>query len=675
MWLARAGLAAMAGTDTGRSGLAGLVERARVWPTRVDRAASRARILSALLHQWRSLDPEARAGVLGLEVGALRAGVEAVAKVDAAAAADWLEKHGRGALAGCARGLLGHADREIARSAARSLLRMMLESFGIGAAGEFGDAAPAVEDRGPEDERVQAMVVGALRQAIAQFDQHRQRDIALAALILAEGPASAGALAIGLGQVLASGDHAAVAGLRTSIRRVTAPFMRERAWRFLSVPSLASAAADRLGRTYAAGEHEAVLGAGHLLLHPARRRALRGVKVAVKATVNGVVMVEGGGLPDEQMTGSLSETARRWLPDMVDAMQTDEAVAARLRGAGLVDPSAFVRHAHARRADSVEQADYAFDGDARVARSAVLARSLAGTGRWTRWPMKPGDEQRSRTVTRLMRSPHARVREVARQDAARMDPWLVDLPESRLAAREWMDDDRAGFMSALRQRIGGDDARLSMDAMRLARTLRVIGSVEHDLVEIIEHGQRDARVIATAAAALGDAGSVLAGVGIDRALCSGDDRVRANAVESAARLWARKSDAWRERDVGAVLVECKGDAHHRVRANALRGLITHVGSGTAAQGGMEGLHDMLTDDRDMHRLAGLWLAERTIMGVGQGLGGMAGASDGSLEWMRRRIAGLATRDRDEGVRQRAASCARKILRVAPSSAPAMRAAA
>lgn len=675
VWLAQAGLAALTGTDTARVGLAGIVERLQVWPTRVDRAGQRARILSALLLQWRSLEPEARASVRGLRPEILRVGVEAVGKADPSLAADWLEKQGGPALVGCVRGLLAHPDRDIGRSAARSLLRMMLESFGIGAAREFGDAVPQVEPGSPQDESVQSLVLRELRHAVASFDQHRQRDVAVAALILAEGPVSAGAAAMGLGQILASEDHAAVAGLRTVMRRVTAAFMRERAWRFLSVPSLASAAADRLGRTYSGGEHEAVLGAGHLVLHPARRRALRGLKVATRAAGNGMVLAEGGVLPDAESAGMLSEAARRWLPEIVDAVQADETVGAKLRAVGLVDPSAFVRHAHARRADPVEQADYAFDGDARVARSAALSRSLAGTGRWTRWPMKPGDEQRLRTVTKLMRSPHARVREVARQDAARMDPWLVDLPESRLAAREWMDDDRAGFLRELRERIGGEDARLSMDAIRLARALRVIGSVEPDLVEIIEKARGEVRVIATAAAALGDAGGVLAGVGIERALASGDDRVRANAVESAARLGVRGAEGCGDRDVTEVLIERKSDVHHRVRANALRGLMAQVGAGTEAScESLEGLRDMLTDERDMHRLAGLWLAERTIMGLGHRIGQWNGGA-GHLEWMRRRIAGLAVRDQDESVRQRAASCARKMLRVAPSSASEMRAAA
>ena len=127
-------------------------------------------------------------------------------------------------------------------------------------------------------------------------------------------------------------------------------------------------------------------------------------------------------------------------------------------------------------------------------------------------------------------------------------------------------------------------------------------------------------------------------------------RVRANAVEAVARRArvgpGRRADA---------LIEHKNDVHHRVRACAIRGMF-HRGRMFGEAVGMlmepaaaEALGAMLCDERPMHRVAGVWLADR-MLGSGVGQPDLAG-----------RIADMARSDPDEGARTRAARAAARLM--------------
>jgi hypothetical protein len=148
---------------------------------------------------------------------------------------------------------------------------------------------------------------------------------------------------------------------------------------------------------------------------------------------------------------------------------------------------------------------------------------------------------------------------------------------------------------------------------------------------------------------MGDIATKSARITVGRCLEESDARVRANAVE--AMLRSREPGEF----VGAV-AELKCDPHHRVRANALRGVIEMGGGGKAAEhDGVDGLASMLLDDRQSYRLAGLWLAERAL--TGRARGGVGAAWDPLC----RRVAAMASRDEDAGVRARATFCARRLL--------------
>jgi hypothetical protein len=104
----------------------------------------------------------------------------------------------------------------------------------------------------------------------------------------------------------------------------------------------------------------------------------------------------------------------------------------------------------------------------------------------------------------------------------------------------------------------------------------------------------------------------------------------------------------------AAVKERTGDPNHRVRSTALRGILS-AGHDAAA---VAGLHAMLADDRPLHRLAGLWAAERVLVGPA----GMR-EDPGMTRWdsVAARVAEIARSEPEPPVRARAARCAAGLL--------------
>lgn len=657
--LLRASVDVLDAMDRPRSLVGGVLDRFRTWPHRIDLDERRAELLARVLRHWRGLDQPCLNRLLARPASCLHAALAETARLDPVSAATWIESYPDWVYADSCVDLMLNPDRQASRVAASALVEMVKRGAGL------SDRPGADEHAGPgvvglADDAGFAAVLAQLRRAVRSFDQHQQRGVMTTALLLAESPESPGAQALGLADLEELADHPAASGLRAAFRRGTDPWMRARAWRWMKVEAVRAAAVARVGRAYSPAEHEALLSCAYLVLHPVRRSTLRVIKVRTKTTALGVEPMEGEALPDLAVASELSDVSRRWLVDLTDAVRPSDAVRVTLRARGLTDPSAWVRFAHMRTGDPLEQADYAFDRDARVARSAVLARSPAGTGFWSRWPMRPADRERARLAAKLARSPHEQVRTLAQQDQARVDPWCVRDSASRLAALQWLRSDRTGFLHALRSRLEGGSMSERIDAVRLARLLRIVPAVEPILLAIAGDESEDARLVATAVAALGDSRTPTARDRIERAFHANDDRVRANAVEAQVRSAASGTDlAAVDATLYGSLIELKSDGHHRVRANALRGLIERTGvdrNGHALDAsGIDGLVSILGDERGMHRLAGLWLAERVL--VGRGRMRVGSAWDGLC----RRVAAMASRDTDDQVRTRATRCARRLL--------------
>lgn len=635
------------GSET--AGRVGWLERLKTWPWRLDASAERDRLAGAIFLSGAAMDPRVAAGLAALPHGVVGQALERALPEHPEAVAAWVEANASPAMLGLMVRLLVHADRGISRMASDGVCRLLAAGLGLAGHGdtseEFGRFGGGI---GVGDAEL-LEVVRAVRLGVERYAEHEQRDVMLAALVLAEGPGRGLGGDVGvIGELMSDGSHAACAGVKSALRRGRGALMRSRAWRWLACGALRAAAAERVSRAMSAREHEIVLEDGHLMLRGARRAALATIKVRSRVTAHGEEAAEGEGLPTMAACAAMGPMARRWCGEFAEAMQASAGVRSAFAERGLSDASAWVRWSHARRGSTVEQMDYTFDADERVALFATCARSVAGARQWLRFPMRAADRHRLRSVSLLTRSPHERVRMVARADARRLNPFLVRCSESRVTARQWLEADRDGFLREVRARLLGRDEAEQVDALVLVRMLGLVLAVEPTVCAVMEGAGARSRVLATAVAALGDVRSVVSMGVVEEALGAEDARVRANAIEASVRQGA--GDA-----VGARLVELKGDAHHRVRANALRAVVQRgeVEDGGAAWGG--DVAEMLSDDRAEHRLAGLWLTERTLVGAGRVR--VPGVWDGLCK----RVAVLASRDEADVVRARAARCARRIV--------------
>ncbi len=515
-----------------------------------------------------------------------------------------------------------------------------------------------------------------LLRAIAGVSTHHRRGVLLAALIALGEPR--------LGQAddesrplvawLSNRDDPSHLALRAVLRRAREPMVRARAWHWLARESIAAAALDRLARAETVEEHEVVLKHGHLAAHPSRRHRLNMIKVRPRVTTResgldragnaaspGLELVRwpsAGPVPSATMVRALSVQARRNLPRWVGGLRMDAASRQRAIDPLLSDSCVQVRYAAVRVASVRALDDYCFDRDGRVAATAVLRASNVGEADIQRDPGMSVSLAR-----RLKRHPSPRVRALATQESERLDPWGIS-SASRVCARRLLHADRESMLAQMHKRITSGHAQCRVQAILLCRLLGLAQTLEVELQMCLldqnTWSEDDLRVAATAVTALGEAGTSSARRLVEGSLTHAGNRVRANAVEALARCTQASRDlAVQQPETYAHMIELKSDANHRVRANAIRALLTPPACTEAGRiyepAAVDGLVSMLSDERRMHRVAGLWLTGKMILS-----GGTAGiASD--LSSVVSRVADLAGSDDDPDVRARAGSCARMLL--------------
>jgi hypothetical protein len=543
----------------------------------------------ALIGTWEHLDEGQRKSVVRL-VGAvsddalLRAVTSPDTKVRAGAAA-FVCDCGDDRWLGLAVALLADPEPAVAGHAERAL---------VNAAGTCdGDLAR------------EEVVLPWVKRAAEGLGRHGRRGVAGAIVRLLSPRRRAGLLEhVGRGR-----EEAGL--LRGAIRSGEDALSRQRAWELLAIPDLEAGAVARLGRATSDAEHEGVLGAWHLGENPRRRAALGAwMKDHQRAMASGR---RPPLWPAPARTPALSDDARRGISATLSACDAPATLREHLLVAHLSDPRPFVRHAAARIAPTPLLTDFAFDSDASVARTAALRLSLVGTGASARhgapWSL-------------LARSTHAGLRAIALREHA-VTSWVGRLdPESRVHARRARERDAVATRDLLRRSWDAGDAQART---RIAMQLRVLGWEElcaDGLIAALCEGcasgvLESRRLAATAAAAIERVADESAGDALREACMSdagGDARIRSNALEAlVGRARARRGA---EHGLGSMLLECKGDAHHRVRASAIRAML---GRGERTERSLptegiacEALLAMLTDDSAAHRLAGIWLAERTI---------------------------------------------------------------
>lgn len=518
---------------------------------------------------------------------------------------------------------LGDSDESVARAAGLALAR---------------HAADAPEA---------ALVAG-----LARYDLHRQRDILVAATRLLDTPAQIRRAGPELILWLAEASHPAHMPMRSLLRRTTGVAARVRSWTLLPFVSLRSACLDQLSETPTVAEHEGVLRRWQLVLNPRRRAALYRLGVESGESSGAGIGVGGGGrgrecvasalLPDAALMAGFSVPARRHIARMASEIG-DPQLLARLEPS-LGDPDATVRLAAVRslscaEAISTALADACFDPDARVAEAAARAVLV----------FRRDEYAGLINAETLLRSPHAGVRNIA-ATCGIGSLTTGEESEQRRAVRRLHAAHPATLLDQVRTRLNGPSADHRAWALRAARWAGIEARLEIELLATLRRiGEAEPKAASAIVRALGSCASASAQQAVRRCLAHADGRTRASAIESLFRR-AHGSGPVEVNALATEVAPMLNDTNHRARAAAARATI--LSQNASADAVRRALMPMLEDTRPPHRVAGLWLLQRTLPpGEGLAWDGLPGL-----------VAGLVSKDPDPAVRARARRCADAMLR-------------
>lgn len=552
--------------------------------------------------------------------------------------------------------LLSDEQQSVRRAADETLLRLSLQLLDYlprELLGEsFAKIASTPRTPLPADPVVldleRCTLLAAVADAAWSFASHRCRSPLVSALLLVD-RAVASPLEREIGarmrRLLSERNHPSHAPLRSVLKRTDCPILRERALRWLCIPAISSAAMDRLRIAESLIEHEIVLRRASLMLRPSRASQLASAS-RVRTPQRTHFMY-----PARSDWGSLSEDARIGLMHMSNVAREDESVRRSLCEPALADTSTRVRLHAAALCSSFDLSDLIYDPSPTIARHATLRWSSLGIE-----PPKigsPACNARTKLAQLNTRSAHAWVRRVASDELDRLIALNPHDPVARQRARRLMHTDPAFFARLLRDRLSAESTR--NDAIILIRMLGVEKRFELDLIGIIQGEVRDERARASAVIALGRIETKAAQYTLAEAVRDGDPRTRSNAVEV---IGLRPEQ----------ILEYKDDSHHRVRASAVRRVLSEIATTPNDQSRLAcgAMIEMLCDERTKHRLAGVWAAQRTVVSHNRTA---LGTSWGPII---SRLEDLSANDQDPLLRIRASRCIDRLTHELSMHRPAER---
>ncbi len=511
----------------------------------------------------------------------------------------------------------------------------------------------------------------AVAAGVETYDNHRRKEVLLAALVLLESPRQ-GIGGLGgrdaLLDLAAESDSPAARTLRSVFRRARAPIGRQRAWLWLREWTVAVSCTERIAEAPSLLDHEVVLQLGHLALAPARSRHLGIIPIATRPapadqTAPGVPqgrrLHPRGVVPDRAVLSALSPTARRHVPRLIESLDANDAARALALDPFLLDPDPIARLNAARVAKGPGVKDFCFDSEGVIARHASLRATGMGIAESGR--LRVGDGARRRFASGLRRSPHRAVRAIGAAEHDRITPGGANTLQL-LAARRAHTADPGAFADWVRGIVESADPGEVVGALMTCRRIGAVAAVESILLAIIADSLSESsltiaatgksRVAATAVACLGELRTPRTESVLGECFRRHPDaRVRANAAEALGRMRSARTHS-------LSLAEVATDEHHRVRASVLRAILTplpepkgwgpvrdtHTAETTTAA---ESLAAMLEDTRPSYRLAAVWVVQRSLRsGLAGGIGRRWDRVAGRVRW-------LADEDTDPSVRARA----------------------
>lgn len=461
-------------------------------------------------------------------------------------------------------GQRGEEWEDVPERAARALLEVTVAV--VGAEGRR-IAEPAAMEKIDE----------ALAAAGRDFRRHREDAILLAVAITAPRPGPS------VTRLLDEEDHPLPLALRGVAERIGEPLVRGNLIRWLGFEPLAGSVARWLHRLDGPEAWGDALHTGHLLLAPRRRRRLRQVDRPLQclpALTAGVALPSRSQAWVAALVGGLGLSTRARHQRLADMIAMPWPIA-RLRSLLIL-----LGQQSGRAMEAIKP--FCLDRDHAVARAAAQP-FLAD-----RAPADPA------LLVKLERSEHASVSRRAMAKLARssvagfFQRWhRMSGDEQRAAALCLLARSRGRFVAGLRAVLREGDVDDQLEAVLLARRLRLVNDLEEELVALAVASS--GRLASAAVAALPAERSprcreaLLAGLGHENA------RVRANAIEGLARTAGM--------EVIDSIRPLTGSAENRPRANAVRAVLR-----ADRQHGLGDLRRMLADPRPLHRVSAIWVA-------------------------------------------------------------------
>lgn len=613
------------------------------------RARSSTDALNALARGWKKLDSALRplALALGREpwINATRALAQSEHEDERLVALSIARNTADPALASLAANLLEDPSARVSKDADQTLLSMALTLLDHISPKLLGPELAAIRDHTrtpiPCDPRVLELERGAMLEAIADaawsFAKHRRRSPLLASLLLIDhidDPVSAAPITR-MRRLLRERNHPSHDPLRTVLKRTPAPILRLCALRWTAIAPIAPACTDRLEIATDTIEHEIVLDNAHLALDPKRASAI--ARIRTDRATHDDPDAQSEVLPTLDTLPLLSPRSRRGRLRILPLLDLPTHRRRAHFEPALADPDPAIRLPAVDLVDPIDLTDYMFDSNPTVARHAAMRWSSTGATPPT--PETPSWSRRLNVAQTNTRSRDPLVRRIAEEERARLVITDPSRPESRLQARRLAHTDPAGFARLVRALFRDDDQIIN--AITLVCALSMERRFEQDLLAIMTRDHESPRVRATVVRALGRIDSIAAKRAVQAVLTDNDPRLRANAIETPHV----ESD---------TLLEYKGDDHHRVRSSALRRALIDTNDQYTHTGAIEALREMLQDQRETHRTAAVWCAQRALERA------TSPYQREELKPIASMIEHIARKDHNESVRTRAAACIRRL---------------
>lgn len=442
-------------------------------------------------------------------------------------------------------------------------------------------------DPGSDEARIDTKASRArLDRALARAAQTQRRHRQERAL-LAIGVASARSGPL-LRELLEQPDHPIVLELRTLPALIDEPIVRRMMLRWLVQDNLRPQVSRWLGKLRKAEQLADLLSGGHLMRAPQRRRALRRIERPASCMPS---LDEAVRLPDSAQRHLPAYVAGLDVPAMSRITAMADWIALPDAAARLQCVRALARHEGSDAMTALER----FSGDRDPVVAAAAQRQVLGDS-------PQGLNPASGLLARCLDGADAALRRRAAAIAAGRDVdsffvhWLtIPAVDRVLAARQLLAGQRDRFVDRIGEIVAGGQRETTLSAIALLRRLRLACLIETELIRRI--GSDDARIAASATAALAECHSPRSAAALRIALQYDDARVRANSVEALA---ARALN-----DDQPLLAAMSRSRENRARGNAIRGLLKRQ-----PELGRVRLTAMLGDEDARHRISAVWVASK-----------------------------------------------------------------